>query len=260
MLFRSLNYGVRFDYFNGSVPAQHVDAGRFMGAQDYAPVKNVPNWKDLNPRVGTSYDLFGNGRTALKASLGRYSGRQSVEVAQANNPITTSVNSTNRTWTDANKDYIPNCTLTNFAANGECGAIDNINFGQTNPNAVRYADNLIRGWGNRDYLWDLSAEVQHELRPGTSISGGFYRNWSNHYPDIGQGWATSVFADNQAVTPADFSPYCITAPMDPRLPGGGGYQVCGLYDVAPAKFGVGQIVNVRASDYEIGRASCRERV
>jgi hypothetical protein len=44
-------------------------------------------------------------------------------------------------------------------------------------------------------------------------------------------------ADNLAVTPADFDPYCITAPSDPRLPNGGGYQVCGLYYVSPAKFG-----------------------
>ena len=248
----TLNYGVRFDYFNGYTPAQRVEAGRFMAARDYPEVSDVPNWKDLNPRVGGSYDLFGTGQTALKASLGRYSGRQSVEVAQANNPIATSVNATNRSWTDANKDYVPDCVLTNFAANGECGAIDNINFGGANPNAVRYADNLIRGWGNRDYLWDLSAEVQHELRPGTSMTGGYYRNWSNQYPDIGQGWGTAVFADNQAVTQADYSPFCITAPLDSRLPGGGGYPVCGLYDVSPAKFGVGQIVNVRASDYDNG--------
>jgi len=39
------------------------------------------------------------------------------------------------------------------------------------------------------------------------------------------------------VTPADFDTYCITAPLDSRLPGGGGYPVCGLADVKPAKFG-----------------------
>ena len=43
--------------------------------------------------------------------------------------------------------------------------------------------------------------------------------------------------DNQLVTPADYDPYCVTAPVDTRLPGGGGYQVCGLYDIKPAKFG-----------------------
>jgi len=37
--------------------------------------------------------------------------------------------------------------------------------------------------------------------------------------------------DNQAVTPATFDSYCITAPVDSRLPGGGGNQILRLYDV-----------------------------
>ena len=110
----TLNYGLRFDYFNGYVPAQHVDAGQFVGARDFAAVHDVPNWTDLNPRLGASYDLFGNGRTALKASLGRYVGKMAVAVASANNPITTSVNSVNRTWNDANGNYVPDCDLTQF--------------------------------------------------------------------------------------------------------------------------------------------------
>jgi len=48
--------------------------------------------------------------------------------------------------------------------------------------------------------------------------------------------------DNTLVTGADYSPYSVTAPADPRLPGGGNYQVSGLYDVSPAKSG--QISNL----------------
>jgi hypothetical protein len=252
----TLNLGLRLDYFNGSVPAQHVDAGRFVGARDFAPITSVPEWTDLNPRLGGSYDLFGNGRTALKASLGRYVSRQSMVVATSNNPIATSVNSVNRTWNDANGNYAPDCDLTNFGANGECGPISNSNFGKLNPASVRYADDLIRGFGKRDYFWDFAAEVQHELGPGISVQGGYYRNWTDHFGCItGNCYSLDTgVADNLAVVPADFTTYCITAPANPRLPGGGGYQVCGLYDIAPSKFGQGDLLIARASSYDNGKS------
>ena len=248
----TLNYGLRFDYFNGDIPAQHVDAGRFVGERNFEPVHGVPDWKDLNPRVGVSYDLFGDGRTALKASAGRYVGKMAVTLAQSNNPVQTSINSVTRSWADANGDFNPDCDLTNFAANGECGGISNLNFGQNNPNAIQYADDLIKGYGNRDYFWDLTAEVQHELRANVSLLAGYYRNWSSHFGDIAYGWRGSTgtgVSDNLAVTPADYDPFCITAPVDPELPGGGGYEVCGLYDITPAKRGVGESVVNRPDKY-----------
>src|SRR5262249_53701172 len=84
----TLNYGVRFDWLKGSVPAQHVDATRFVPfARDFPSVDNVPNWKDVNPRFGVAYDLSGNGRTALKSSIGRYVGLTGVNVAVLNNAL-----------------------------------------------------------------------------------------------------------------------------------------------------------------------------
>ena len=250
----TLNYGLRLDYFNGYVPEQHVPAVRFVGARDFAKVEGVPHWTDLNPRVGGSYDLFGDGRTAIKASIGRYVGKMGPSVATSTNPLLTSINNVTRTWADANGDYVPDCDLHNFDGNGECGPISNVNFGQINPNALQYTDDLIRGFDTRDYLWDLSTEVQHQLTPRVSLKGGWYRNWTKQFGDIAYGWRFSAegtgVIDNLAVTPADFEPYCITAPVDARLPGGGGYQVCGLYDVVPAKFGQGDQIVTRASNFD----------
>jgi hypothetical protein len=64
----------------------------------------VPNYKDLNPRIGAAYDLFGNGKTALKATVSRYVRTSTVGTARLLNPINTSVNSTTRPWTDVNGD------------------------------------------------------------------------------------------------------------------------------------------------------------
>src|SRR5262249_39168876 len=60
--------------------------------------------------------------------------------------------------------------------------------------------------------------------------------------------------DNQAVTPEDFDQFCITAPVDPRLPASvSGQQFCGLYDVTPAKFG--QIDNLVTQAFHYGQQS-----
>src|SRR5262249_15655084 len=146
--------------------------------------------------------------------------------------------------------------LQNFSANGECGAISNVYFGTNNPNAFRYDDDLLRGFGNRDYFWDLTSEVQHQLTSRMSVTAGYYRNWSTHFDPSGGAIVGGVLgtgvADNLALAPADFEPYCITAPRDPRLPGGGGYQLGELDDVVPAKFGQGEVVGRRPSHYGNG--------
>src|SRR6185295_10349644 len=224
----TLNYGLRYSYFRGSIPAQHVDAtpNGWVPARDFAAVNDAPLWKDWDPRFGAAYDLFGDGKTAVKVAIGRYSAKNSASITTGINPITSSVNNVNRTWTDTNGNYVPDCDLANRALNGECGAVANPNFGGTTPN-THYADDAIHGSGRRGYNWDLTTEVQRELRPGWSVTGGYYRNWFGNF----------LVTDNTLVTPADYDPYCVTAPTDSRLPGGGGYQVCGLYDIKPGKFG-----------------------
>ena len=103
----TLNYGLRFEYYNGYVPETSLPAGRFVGVRELPAVNGLPEWTDLNPRVGGSYDLFGNGRTALKASIGRYVGKMATTIGVLGNPLSTSVNSVNRTWTDSERRLRP---------------------------------------------------------------------------------------------------------------------------------------------------------
>ena len=93
----TLNLGLRFDYFNGYNLDQDIEAGLYVDARHFDRVDNVPNWKDVSPRIGAAYDLFGNGKTAVKASIGRYVSSQGVGIAEANNPAQATVISATRT-------------------------------------------------------------------------------------------------------------------------------------------------------------------
>src|SRR5439155_5600871 len=86
-------------------------------------------------------------------------------------------------------------------------------------------------WQHRGYNWQASARIDQQLMGGVAVTAGYYRTWYGNF----------TVTDNLAVSPANYDPYCITLPVDARLPGGGGNQVCGLYDLNPSK--VGQVNN-----------------
>jgi hypothetical protein len=214
----TLNLGVRYDYLHAWNPEQTRPAGPFVAEFHFPRLDNVPNWKDVSPRLGASYDLFGNGKTAIKGSLGRYVASEATAIARASNPATAIQTTTVRSWNDANHDYIPQ--------ESELGPSSNPLFGTVQVR-TRYDSDLVNGWGKRGYVWEASGLVQHELRPGVGVGVGYFRTWYGNFQ----------VTRNLAVTPASYTPYCVTLPADPRLAVGGS-TLCGLYDVLPSFFTV----------------------
>jgi hypothetical protein len=236
----TLTGGVRYDYYNGGAAAEHLDAGFWVPARDFPATTRSPLWKDVNPRIAASFDLFGDGKTAVKASAGRFVKGVGASALSGLNPVIRSVLSVTRNWADANGNFSPDCDLKDPLLNGECGRISNLNFGQNNPNAVQYAPELLTGL--RPYNWETTTVIERQLMTGVSVTLGYYHK-------VFKGFTVS---DNLLVTPADYSTYCITAPVDARLPGGGGNQICGLYDVSPALFGQSQALVKPVTDYRTG--------
>jgi hypothetical protein len=119
-----------------------------------------------------------------------------------------------------------------------CGAFSNLNYG-TNVYSNTIDPAILKGWGVRPSDWSFGVSVQQEVLPRVSVEVGYVRRWFQGF----------IATDNLAVSPSDFGTFNITAPTDPRLPGGGGQVIGPLYDVNPALFGVTNNYITSADNY-----------
>jgi hypothetical protein len=231
----TLTGAVRYDRSASFFPQEQVGPNPFILTPTVFPAQAGTSYNDITPRVGVAYDVFGNGKTSVKINAGRYlaAADGSSITGALTNPLTRISTSVTRSWTDTNKNFVPDCNLSNplaqnNSANGgdSCGQISNLNFALP-VFSNTYDPNILHGWGIRPYDWNFGVQVQQELLPRVSVNIGYFRRWFGNF----------LATDNLAVQASDYSTFSVTAPADSRLPGGGGNLISGLYDVNPTLFG-----------------------
>jgi hypothetical protein len=205
----TLSAGLRWEYLEESIPAQDRVAGRFAPAAHYDAINcdTLPGmtcWKSWSPRLGGAYDLFGNGRTALKASWGKYMTPDSSAFANQFNPA--QLFNESRTWVDRNT-LGENCALAATTNKSGCDDIaqDNEIAASSNPNFGRGTNRTLDPNFTREYNYQLSAGVQHELRPGMAVTFNWYRRTLSN----------SAYTRNRAIDPvADWTSTTVINPLD----------------------------------------------
>jgi hypothetical protein len=213
----TLNVGGRFDYFNAEVPALSAPASTWVPARERSATTNVPNWKDFAIRLAASYDLFGNGKTALKVNASKYVASAALGFAEGFNTLTASTET--RTWQDLDGNRSVLDASGNLQRNEIVGGT--ANFGAAS--STDRVDEALK----REYNWEYSATVQHELFPRVAVTGGYHRRT----------YGNLAITDNLNVGIEDWTPFTITAPADDRLPGGGNFPIT-LYTLNTTKVGV----------------------
>jgi hypothetical protein len=217
---------LRYDQASSFSPAEHNGTtltSPFNVAPVTLPYTAGAAYKDISPRVGVAYDVFGNGKTALKFNLGRYLAPATNDTNYvANNPANRIVTSVARSWQDTNGNYVVDCNLLNPAqqivpGGDTCAAITGnaLNFGQGGTTSTTVNQDVLHGWGRRPVDWQYGINLQQQLLPRVSLEVGYNRRW----------WSNFTVTDNQSSAPSDYQKWVINAPMDPRLPGGGGYPI-----------------------------------
>ena len=234
----TLNAGLRYDQFIGESRDSKILGNRFTAETNFGVCPDgkwdpgdlcagqVQNWKDISPRVGFAMDVFGDGKTALKASYARYVAGQAIAFANQVNPIGALTASDTRTWTDTDGNGLPFDAAGNIQLNELTASASTPTFGRLTVPTTQYSPDLLNGWGKRGYNTEYTIAAQHQIANGVSINGGYYR----------RAFGNDTFTDDLRYDQSSYDSFCITVPSDPDLPNGGNYQVCGVQDLKPAVF------------------------
>jgi hypothetical protein len=230
----TMSGAVRWDRASSYAPVEGNGVSRtsFLNPAviTFDQTEGVNAYNDISPRVGVGYDVFGNGRTALKLRWGKYLGFASNDPPfTSTNKGATIVATVNRNWTDIDNDKVVDCDLLNNVrqrpapAAGELFAVDDCaavtgndaNFGK--PGAATVVDpDLLSGWGVRTFDYQTEVTLQQEVLPRVSAEVSYIHRTFHGF------MVTDLLGRNFRT---DWVNYTITAPVDDRLPGGGGYPI-----------------------------------
>jgi hypothetical protein len=221
---------VRWDRASSYAPVEGNGVARtsFLNASPITIEKTtgVDAYNDISPRIGLAYDVFGTGRTAVKLRWGKYLGFASNDSPYTStNPAATLVATvTNRGWTDSNGNLAVDCDLLNparqdaAATGGDVcvAAVGNsANFGKVGA-ATTVDPDVLSGWGKRTHDYQTEITLQQEVFPRVSAEVSYIHRTFHGF---------RVTNNINANPETDWTFYTIDAPLDPRLPDGGGYPI-----------------------------------
>jgi hypothetical protein len=273
----TLNGAIRYDYANSHYLPTCVGPDIYVATRYCTNEADGVSFHDVTPRWSAAWDVFGDGKTAIKWNMGKYLAAAGFQdVFNGANAARRTQNTLTRNWSDTDGDRIVDCDWRNQLAHTNlgdtCGATNGgaqtfRRFGrdplsldeagdaiglQTShcgrsetgiPQAVldycgRSGQNLLDGWGKRRSEWQFGLGVQRELIPRLSAEVTYNQRWyQNQLVTDTLGVGCDLYAaDTEACingflnrqANAQYSFYSLRAPVDPRLPNGGGYLINGL--------------------------------
>ena len=240
----SVQAGLRFEHLSDYFPEQRMGPNRFLPTAVVFPAEDGPlNQKDLMPRIGASYDVFGNGKTAAEVlhgpvrhdvqhrrRMGELQPRRSQQVCHLGQP-----------GLDRREPRL-RCRL----QLPEPGAQRRV---RPRECVLREANLSANG---RSLVCRRMEHARGQLGYHRGYHAGGRAGESRCRLITSAGAGETCRPINRAWTPADFDTFVFNVPQDSRLPGGGGYPVT-FRDIKPAKYQ--QIDNYLTFADNVGGAS-----
>jgi hypothetical protein len=197
-----LNYGVRWERYNDFYPTQMKAAGQFSAAATY-PGKQLLVWKAVVPRVGGAWDIFGDGKTLLKASFGMFGDTMGDLFGNTFNPD--ALVTTTYKWNGP-------CVITGYKNvsynNTSCDASPDT-LASLNPNSPNFisATGGLNELNNpklaQDKTYEYVVKVERQLVPNVSLSVSYiHHKVTNLYNSL-EGTTTSTASGINILRPHD---------------------------------------------------------
>jgi hypothetical protein len=226
----TLNPGLRYERFTMSIPAQSAPAGTWAPARDFPAQNGIVNWNTFSPRLGFSWDVFGNGETAFKGGISRYDRLAGITIIQPLNLRNISFQTC--PWDDSNKDLT---AQNNEIAFSRCT-------GSLTPSLGNVDSNL-----KRPHQWEYTALVQRQVGRNTSVSVGYYgRRFTDLYTTVNANVPASAYTPVTITNPLTNQPLVVYN-QDPATRGSVRNVLATIPDLSQKYNGVEFQVNTRLS-------------
>jgi Carboxypeptidase regulatory-like domain len=204
----TINIGARWDYVSEQTTGQPAQYGRFASIPAFGDIP-LPVWKTFSPRTSIVYNVFGDGRTAVRFGFNRFEAASTITMASLYDPANALNITTSAAWTDLNKDNVaqgaPGCVYLTPGCE--------INFAQVPRNfgtvSLASADpNLTRPYTNA-----YNTGITHELLRGVSVSAEWFHNDNRNIVERNNILRPGVYA-NGTVSNASYRAVTVFSPID----------------------------------------------
>lgn len=179
----TVNYGARFERLVGYAPEQSRPGNAFFPAESFGRIDDIPSWASGVWRIGASYNLTGDGKTALKGFVGRFMVQEGTRLVEQVNP--NNLGGDFRSWIDRNGNDVAELDELGPPTRPYGGRVNRIDPDLAQP----YSDELTVG-------------IEREVAQNLSIGATYYRRHNGR----------RFSGVNLAVPPSDYTPVQVDGP------------------------------------------------
>ena len=200
----TISPGLRIQWFAAGMDETSAPAGRFAPERFYPAQYDLIRWgPDYAPRLAFVYDLFGDGRTALKTNYSKYHRQYDADpfLGYAN----AGLRSENRNWFDCALNTAGTaCSGVVLPTNND-GIAQDAEIGPS-PSGGTFGELSRSRPGDlaRQYNWEFTAGFQHQVAPRLAVGAMLFKRQIREIQ----------LEDRAFISTADYIPFQVRMPAE----------------------------------------------